>query len=88
MVLPTGLAEAGAKVVIANLDGEAGQKTAGAICCDFVRTDMSREDEIIGLGQQVIRRHGRADVLVNNAGTYPFEPALEMTAEFWDRSRL
>jgi 2-deoxy-D-gluconate 3-dehydrogenase len=78
-------AEAGAKVVIADLDEEQGKKAAGGIRGDFFRTDMSREDEVVGLVQQVINRHGRADVLVNNAGIYPFQPALEMTAEFWDK---
>jgi 2-deoxy-D-gluconate 3-dehydrogenase len=78
-------AEAGANVVIADMDGEAGEAAAAAIGGDFVRTDMSREDEIAALMHQVLERHGRADILVNNAGIYPFQPALEMTAEFWDR---
>jgi 2-deoxy-D-gluconate 3-dehydrogenase len=78
-------AEAGAKIVIADLDGDAGEKAAAAVCGDFVRTDMSREEEIASLVRQVVDRHGRADVLVNNAGIYPFQPALDMTAEFWDR---
>jgi 2-deoxy-D-gluconate 3-dehydrogenase len=78
-------AEAGAKIVIADLDREAGEKAAEALCGDFVRTDMSREEDIVGLVRYVIGRHGYADVLVNNAGIYPFRPALEMTAEFWDK---
>jgi 2-deoxy-D-gluconate 3-dehydrogenase len=79
------LAEAGAKVVIADVDSAAGEDTAAALGGDFVRTDMSREDEIVGLIRHVTERHGRADILVNNAGIYPFQPALEMTAEFWDK---
>jgi 2-deoxy-D-gluconate 3-dehydrogenase len=78
-------AEAGAKVVIADLDAEAAQRAASDIGGDFVRTDMSREDEIVVLISEVINRHGRVDVLVNNAGIYPFQPALDMTAEFWDK---
>jgi 2-deoxy-D-gluconate 3-dehydrogenase len=78
-------AEAGAKVVIADLDQEAGEKAAKALCGDFVRADMAREEDIVGLVRHVIERNGHADVLVNNAGIYPFQPALEMTAEFWDK---
>jgi 2-deoxy-D-gluconate 3-dehydrogenase len=77
--------EAGARVIIADLDEESGEKVAEAVRGDFVRTDMSHEEDIVGLVRHVIERHGHADVLVNNAGIYPFKPALEMTAEFWDR---
>jgi 2-deoxy-D-gluconate 3-dehydrogenase len=78
-------AEAGANVVIADLDAEAGEDAATLVCGDFVRTDMAREDEVAALMRHVIDRYGHADVLVNNAGIYPFQPALEMTAEFWDK---
>jgi 2-deoxy-D-gluconate 3-dehydrogenase len=78
-------AEAGARVVIADLDDEMGKSAAEALHGDFVRTDMSREDDVVGLMRKVLEQHGRVDVLVNNAGIYPFLPALEMPAEFWDK---
>jgi 2-deoxy-D-gluconate 3-dehydrogenase len=78
-------AEAGARVVIADLDEDAGSSGATAICGDFVRTDLSSEDEITSLMREVIDRHGHVDILVNNAGIYPFQPVMNMTAELWDR---
>jgi 2-deoxy-D-gluconate 3-dehydrogenase len=78
-------AEAGARLVIADVDEESGRKAASDVSGDFVLTDMSRESDILNLVRHTVSRHGRVDVLVNNAGIYPFQPALEMTAEFWDR---
>jgi NAD(P)-dependent dehydrogenase (short-subunit alcohol dehydrogenase family) len=78
-------AEAGASVVIADVDREVGQTAARAIGGEFVAVDMSSEADIVRLMQEVIARHGGADILVNNAGIYPFAPALEMAAGLWDK---
>jgi 2-deoxy-D-gluconate 3-dehydrogenase len=78
-------AEAGASVVIADVDREVGQTAARAVGGEFVAVDMSSEADIVRLMQEVIARHGGADILVNNAGIYPFAPALDLTAGLWDK---
>ena len=79
------LKEAGAEVVISDIDAEAGNAAATALAAHFVRTDMQSESDIQALVLGVRERHGRLDILVNNAGIYPFSPALQTTAEQWDR---
>lgn len=62
------LAHRGAKVVIADLPGGAGQAVADELEGEFVPLDVTQEVQwsslMAGLGQ----RHGRLDVLVNAAG--------------------
>jgi 2-deoxy-D-gluconate 3-dehydrogenase len=79
------LAEAGASVVIADIDETVGKSAAAAIGGEFVATNMTSEDDLKRLIAGTSERHGGVDILVNNAGIYPMKPALEMTAEEWDR---
>ena len=59
-------ASAGAKVVVAN------RSDASALVVPFggayLRADVSDESQVRALVEQVVRRHGRIDVLVNSAG--------------------
>lgn len=62
------LAAKGARVIITDLNQEAGEGLAAELGGLFLRQDVSREED----WQQVMRaiddRYGRLDVLVNNAG--------------------
>jgi 2-dehydro-3-deoxy-D-gluconate 5-dehydrogenase len=84
------LAEAGAAVLIADVNEEEARRTAarigetGARAVAF-RADMSQVGDIRAMVAAAVERFGRLDVLVNNAGIFPFTPALEMTEEQWDR---
>jgi len=67
------LARAGAKVVVADLD-EAGSKetcrgieVAGAEA-HFVKGDVSKAEDVAAMVDAVVKRHGRLDCAVNNAG--------------------
>lgn len=73
-----GLADAGARVVAADVDAEGLQRTAarieaahGAGRVVTVRADMTREDEVQGIVDAALNRFGGFDVVVNNAGTGP-----------------
>jgi 2-deoxy-D-gluconate 3-dehydrogenase len=79
------LVEAGATVVISDIDQEAGKKASETIGAHFIPTDMTSEAELRQLVRLCRERHGSVDILVNNAGIYPFRPALEMTAQEWDQ---
>ncbi|HUT49513.1 MAG TPA: SDR family oxidoreductase [Alphaproteobacteria bacterium] len=63
-------AEEGAKVIIAARREAEGQAIAEAIGGDarFIRTDVSREDDVEALIAKTIAAYGRLDVLFNNAG--------------------
>lgn len=47
--------------------------------------DVSNESEISDVRDKIVETSGRVDVLVNNAGIYPFEGIREITVESWDR---
>jgi 3-oxoacyl-[acyl-carrier protein] reductase len=81
--------EYGAHVFLADLDGEGVRKTAadlqsaGGSAFPFEANAGSR-DAMAVVVDDAIKRFGRIDVLINNAGIYPRHPFLEMTEEQWD----
>lgn len=79
-------AREGARVVIADVLDEQGEKTAGGIGCDYMHLDVSSEEEWEYVVADALKRHGRFDVLMNNAGV--FEPAqlVNTSTELWDRT--
>jgi len=88
--IATILFQEGAKLVIADLDEEAGNKTADEIRRSgghafFVKCDVSNEEQVIAMIQETIATYGRINVLVNNAGIGVYKTVLETTSEEWDR---
>ena len=63
------LAEAGAKVVIADVD-EAGAQPLLGPCVSFWQTDITDDEELAGLVAETARLHGGIDIVVNLASTY------------------
>ena len=73
-----GLEEAGATVVVADLDPPEGQ----------IRADVSSEEDAARMVDETLERHGRIDVLVNNAGLYAslaMRPFTEIPLDEWNR---
>jgi len=79
------LADAGARVVIGDLEAEAGRATADAVGGEFVLADISRAADAEALMNAAADRFGGLDVLVNNAGVVLAKSALETSEEEWDR---
>jgi len=88
--IAAGLGQAGAQVVIADLDGAGAREYAG-ILTDLVRppvgleVDVTRPDSVEALTRAVVERFGRIDVLVQSAGTSARHPAEDFPEEVWDR---
>lgn len=84
-------AREGAKVVLADVDEEAGQKALETIHAvkgeaRFVKTDVSREAEVEALIATAEREFGGLDTLFNNAGIeQPVTPSTEVTEDLFDR---
>ncbi len=62
--------EEGAKVLIADLDAEKGAALAAELgaATAFLRTDVSKEEDVDAMISETTDRFGRIDVLYNNAG--------------------
>jgi len=90
-------AEEKAKVVIADFDEERLQKTATEIgqLTDTlgINVDVRNEDNVKRMVDQVIKRFGQVDVLINNAAIVPhfawgiprWSRIRDMEKDFWDR---
>ena len=79
----------GAKVVLGDINEEAGQKTTSQIRevggdAIFVRLDVTSEQDWIDAVQATVSEFGRLDVVVNNAGTSARFTVEETTEEVWD----
>lgn len=84
------LAEAGAKVLVADLDEETAQKTAQEFvhkgwASEAIKVDVSNEEDVVRMITACREKFGSVDVLVNNAGIYPSEPVSQMTAEDFEK---
>jgi 2-deoxy-D-gluconate 3-dehydrogenase len=84
------LAEAGAAVMITDINLEAANNTVNQIRskggkAEAIKADASSVADARRTVQETVRAFGRLDILVNNAGIYPFAPALQMTEEHWDK---
>jgi NAD(P)-dependent dehydrogenase (short-subunit alcohol dehydrogenase family) len=79
------LADAGAQVVVADRDPEAGRQAAAELGGLFVRADVSEDDELRRLIATAERFGGGLDVLVNNAGGVEEPLFPEAPVERWER---
>jgi NAD(P)-dependent dehydrogenase (short-subunit alcohol dehydrogenase family) len=82
------LAAGGCRVALADLDGAGAAARADALgpAHMAIGADVGREEDVLRMVQAVVARHGRLDVLVNNAGISDTHlPTLEQTVESFDR---
>src|SRR6202046_1390915 len=79
------LQENGAKVVIVDINAEAGEKATKDLEADFVRTDLTRSAEVSRLAAEVRSKHGRIDIAFNNAGIAVNAPSEECSDEDWHK---
>lgn len=88
--LATGLAKAGASVVVAEQNATAGNATASAInsangTALFLQCDVADRNSVAAMVTQAMAHFGQLDVLVNNAGVTSTFHFLELPEEEWDR---
>jgi 2-deoxy-D-gluconate 3-dehydrogenase len=84
------LAEAGAKVLVADLDEATAQATAQELAAkgwlaEAVKVDVSSEEDVKRMIATCKEKFGSVDILVNNAGIYPSRPVAQMTAEDFEK---
>lgn len=86
--LSTGLAKAGAKVIIADINETRAAETVSELRnlnlnIDYVKTDITDNKQITNLVSQVIKKYNSIDILVNNAGISRKNPIELFTEEDW-----
>ena len=84
------LAREGARVVIADIDMDKAEATAGALrdtglAAIAVRCDVTRREDTEVLADRAIRHWGKIDILAANAGVFPQASLDSMTDDDWDR---
>ncbi|TAL84694.1 MAG: SDR family NAD(P)-dependent oxidoreductase, partial [Rhodanobacter sp.] len=83
------LAEAGARVVIADYDEAVAQQglatlRAKGLDAEMVSMDVTDSARVEQVAAEMIARHGKVDILVNNAGIARSQtPAETVTDEHW-----
>ena len=77
------LVEEGATVIATDINVEAGEALAAEIGEEFVAHDVADEASWQSLIPGVVQRHGKLDVLVNNAGNAIIADIESTTTEQW-----
>jgi 2-hydroxycyclohexanecarboxyl-CoA dehydrogenase len=83
-------AEAGAKVILADIDEAGGAKAAaelraGGHTADYVSVDLTKPGSIDAFAAGVLQRFGAPDVIVNGAGWGKNHPFVEGTPDLWEK---
>jgi len=86
--LAEGLAEAGARVAIVDIDLEGAKRTATELAGQgyeafAIQCDVTVKSQVVEMIERVIERWGSLEIAVNNAGRVINVPAEEMTKEQW-----
>lgn len=84
-------AEAGAKVVVADMNEEKGQEVVREIQdangeAIFVKVDISDAGQVKTMIDETVRTYGKLDVAINNAALTPDDkPVAEFDESYWDK---
>ncbi len=83
-------AEAGARVILADIDEANGTRAAAELraagrVADYLDVDLTAPASIDGFAARVLQRFGVPDVIVNGAGWGKTQPFWEGTPQLWDK---
>lgn len=84
------LAQEGCRVVVSDIDQADCQKVVAEIEKAggqglAIKCDVSKKTEVDDLIAQTVKGFGGLDIMVNNAGIYPFVSFTDMTEADWDK---
>lgn len=80
-------ADAGATVIVADMNADAGAATAAALGgrARFETLDVTDRAGCFALAEKLRAGYGRIDILVNAAGWDVFQPFMDNDPAFWDK---
>ena len=81
--IATEYVEHGATVVIADYQRDDGENAAAEVGCEFRECNVREYDQVEALVEDVVERHDRLDVMVNNAGVGSESRLGDMSLEEW-----
>jgi NAD(P)-dependent dehydrogenase (short-subunit alcohol dehydrogenase family) len=86
--LCTGLAESGAKVIIADINDKKASETISELRnsdlnVEFIKADITDNQQINHLVDRVLQKYHTVDILINNAGISRKNPIESFTEEDW-----
>lgn len=79
------LSEAGAKVLVADIDEQEAAKVAQTVGGSSIKVDMADEEQVKAMVEACQQQFSSVDILVNNAGIYPPEPVSAMSKDDFQR---
>ncbi|MBI4994676.1 SDR family oxidoreductase [Candidatus Peregrinibacteria bacterium] len=84
------LAQAGANVVIADVNADAASKAAQELEKQGFKTlavavDVSKEADVQKMVDEIVKKFGGIDILVNNAGIFPSMLVMQMSAKDFEK---
>jgi 2-dehydro-3-deoxy-D-gluconate 5-dehydrogenase len=84
------LAEAGANVLVADLDEETAKKTAEELTSKgwkaaALKVDVAEEADIQNMVNTAKQTFGSLDILVNNAGIFPNAPVAQLSSDLFEK---
>ena len=82
------LVEAGAHVIVADIDRERASEAANSLGTDravAAGVDVTDRQSIAALADLAVARTGGIDIWVNNAGIYPDDALFDVDDDQWDR---
>jgi len=89
--IATRLAEAGAEVLVADIDSLSAQKTAGELTKKYKKSvafevDVAKEKSVNEMVKMALRVFGKVDILVNNAGIMFRTRLQNISLEEWNNT--
>lgn len=78
------LSQAGAHVIIADIDEVAGVESAAIIHGEFIKMDVTDQQAVHQCFDEILKKHGRIDIVCSNTGIFPQATLDEMTEQDWD----
>ncbi len=84
------LAKEECNVVVSDIDQKEAEKVAEEIRkmgpkALAIQCDVSKKEEVANLFSKTVQEFGKLDILVKNAGIYPFKTFSEMEESDWDK---
>lgn len=74
----------GHTVILSDVNSDQGEIEADKLSAEFIKADLSKQQDCKNLVDQVLEKQGRLDILVNNAGFQHVSPIVDFPEDTWN----